>query len=134
MAVWYRIDQTPIPLSIGRIWLADEDGNVRRAMSWTWPVLKRREPRRYRQWMIRPQGAKVPPPPAAAHENPGETSLWSELDKTPIPVSAGRIWLADRDGNIIRAMSWTWPILRRRQPNKYRRWMLRAQGATEPPV
>ena len=133
MTAWYRIDQTPIPLSIGRIWLADEDGNVRRAMSWTWPVLKRREPRKYRQWMIRLQGLKEPPP-VATHEKPGEASLWSDLDKTPIPVSAGRIWLADRDGNIIRAMSWTWPVLKRRQPHKYRRWMLRAQGASEPPV
>ena len=53
MAVWQRIDQTPIPLNIGRIWLADEDGNVRRAISWTWPVLKRREPGKYRQWMTR---------------------------------------------------------------------------------
>jgi hypothetical protein len=132
MAVWYWIDQTPIPLSIGRIWLADEAGNVSRAMSWMWPVLKRREPRKYRQWMIRAQGVKEPPP-VVAQTAPKEASLWSSLDTTPIPLNAGRIWLADGDGNVIRAMSWTWPVLKRRQPRKYRRWMIRAQGATEPP-
>ncbi len=53
MAIWQRIDQTPIPLNIGRIWLLDDEGTVRRAMSWTWPVLKRREPGKCRQWMMR---------------------------------------------------------------------------------
>jgi hypothetical protein len=45
---WKQIDQTPIPLSSGRIWLADKDGNVTRALGWTWRILKRREPRKYR--------------------------------------------------------------------------------------
>lgn len=58
---WHPIDETPIPLSIGRIWLADKDGNARRAMSWTWPALKRREPGKYLQWMMRVHGAKEPP-------------------------------------------------------------------------
>jgi hypothetical protein len=61
---WKQIDQSPIPLSVGRIWLADENGDVRRAMSWTWPMLQRREPHKYRQWMIRLHGAKAPPPEA----------------------------------------------------------------------
>ncbi|MBR2118326.1 MAG: hypothetical protein V4458_14915 [Pseudomonadota bacterium] len=58
---WQSIEDTPIPLSIGRIWLADKDGNARRAMSWTWPALKRREPGKYRQWMMRTHGEKEPP-------------------------------------------------------------------------
>ena len=28
---WKQIEQTPIPIGIGRIWLADKDGNVTRA-------------------------------------------------------------------------------------------------------
>ncbi|MFL6839633.1 MAG: hypothetical protein ACJ8FZ_20345, partial [Bradyrhizobium sp.] len=59
---WNRIDETPIPIGIGRIWLADKDGNVTRAMSWTWRILKRREPGKYRRWMTRVHGAKQPSP------------------------------------------------------------------------
>lgn len=43
-----------------------------------------------------------------------------------------RIWLADRDGNLTRALAWTWPILKRREPRKYRWWMNRANHAREP--
>ena len=63
---WKQIDQTPIPLSIGRIWLADRDGNVRRAMAWTWRILKRREPQKYRWWMNRVNHAREPTPEALA--------------------------------------------------------------------
>jgi hypothetical protein len=56
---WKQIDQTPIPLSSGRIWLADKDGNVTRALGWTWRILKRREPRKYRWWII-PVGPSRP--------------------------------------------------------------------------
>jgi hypothetical protein len=130
MAVWQRIDQTPIPLNIGRIWLADEDGNVRRAISWTWPVLKRREPGKYLQWMIR--GLREIEPGASGKSN-GNTAFWKVIDQAPIPMNTGRIWLADEAGNVIRAMSWTWPMLKSRQPGKYRRWMARAPRATQPP-
>jgi hypothetical protein len=57
---WKKIEQKPIPLSAGRIWLADKDGNVRRAIAWTWPILKRREPLKYRWWMNRVSHAKEP--------------------------------------------------------------------------
>ena len=63
---WKPIDQTPIPLSAGRIWLADKDGNVTRALAWTWRVLKRREPRKYRWWMSRANHAREPAPEAVA--------------------------------------------------------------------
>jgi hypothetical protein len=63
---WRPIDQTPIPLSAGRIWLADNDGNVRRALAWTWGILKRREPRKYRWWMIRANHAREPTVEAVA--------------------------------------------------------------------
>ena len=59
---WKQVDQTPIPLGIGRIWLVDKDGNVTRAMAWTWPIMKRREPRKYRWWMNRPSRAREPTP------------------------------------------------------------------------
>lgn len=58
---WQSIDDTPIPLGIGRIWLADKDGNVRRAMAFTWPVLKRREPGKYRHWTMRVDRSTLPP-------------------------------------------------------------------------
>lgn len=58
---WQLIEETPIPLSAGRIWLADKDGNARRAMAFTWPALKRREPGKYRHWMLRTAHAKQPP-------------------------------------------------------------------------
>lgn len=58
---WQLIEKAPIPLSAGKIWLADKDGNARRAMAFTWPVLKRREPGTYRQWMVRVHGARQPP-------------------------------------------------------------------------
>ncbi len=131
MADWNRIDPTPIPLSIGRIWLSDEQGNVRRAMSWTWPMLKRHEPGKYRNWMVRVHGAKQPPVNAVLNA-PRPATAWNEIDKAPIPINVGRIWLADIDGNVVRAMSWTWPILKRRQPRKFRRWMVRVQGAPQP--
>ena len=63
---WKRIDQTPIPLSAGRIWLVDKDGNVTRALAWTWRILKRREPRKYRWWMTRVHHAREPAPEALA--------------------------------------------------------------------
>jgi hypothetical protein len=63
---WKRIDQTPIPLSTGRIWLADKDGNVTRAIAWTWRILKRREPRKYRWWMSRANHAREPTAEALA--------------------------------------------------------------------
>lgn len=48
---WKRIEETPIPLSLGRIWLVDKMA-VSRAR---WHLLgrssKRREPRKYRFWM-----------------------------------------------------------------------------------
>lgn len=66
---WQLIDDTPIPLSAGRIWLADKDGNARRAMAFTWPVLKRREPGKYRQWMKRADNARQPPEAAPPIDN-----------------------------------------------------------------
>jgi hypothetical protein len=57
---------------------------------------------------------------------------WKQIDQSPIPLSAGRIWLADSDGNVTRALAWTWPILKRREPRKYRWWMNRANHAREP--
>ena len=63
---WKPIDQSPIPLGAGRIWLADNDGNVRRALAWTWGILKSREPRRYRWWMIRGNRAREPSAEAIA--------------------------------------------------------------------
>jgi len=63
---WQRIDQAPIPLSTGRIWLADKDGNVIRAVAWTWRILKRREPRKYRWWMRRANHAREPAAEALA--------------------------------------------------------------------
>jgi hypothetical protein len=57
---------------------------------------------------------------------------WKQIDQTPIPLGSGRIWLADRDGNFTRALAWTWPILQRREPRKYRWWMSRADHASEP--
>jgi hypothetical protein len=59
---------------------------------------------------------------------------WKNIDQTPIPVSADRIWLADRDGNVRRALAWTWGILNRREPRRYRWWMLRANHASAPTV
>ena len=57
---------------------------------------------------------------------------WKPIDERPIPLNAGRIWLADKDGNVIRALAWTWPILKRREPRKYRWWMNRANHARDP--
>ena len=57
---------------------------------------------------------------------------WKEIHQAPIPLSAGRIWLVDKDGNVTRAMAWTWRILRRREPSKYRWWMVRVDRAKEP--
>ena len=56
---WKQIDKARIPLSTGRIWLADKDGNVRRAIAWTWPILNRREPHKYRWWMNRIDRARA---------------------------------------------------------------------------
>ena len=63
---WKRIDRTPVPLSAGRIWLVDGDGNIRRALGWTWRILNRREPRKYRWWMSRASHAREPAPEAMA--------------------------------------------------------------------
>src|SRR4051794_23375808 len=65
----------------------------------------------------------------AVEPNP---SKWKRIEETPIPLSLGRIWLVDKDGNITRAMAFTWPILKRREPRKYRFWMSRAPHAPEP--
>ena len=59
-------DKMRIPLSTGRIWLADNEGNVRRAIAWTWPILNRREPLKYRWWMNRIDRAREPTPEALA--------------------------------------------------------------------
>jgi hypothetical protein len=64
-------------------------------------------------------------------KEPG-SQTWKRIDKTPVPLSAGRIWLVDKDGNITRAIGWTWRILNRREPRKYRWWMSRASHAREP--
>jgi hypothetical protein len=32
---WKRIEETPIPLSLGRIWLVDKDGNITRALAYS---------------------------------------------------------------------------------------------------
>jgi len=58
---------------------------------------------------------------------------WKRIDQEPIPVGAGRIWLADKDGNVVRAMAWTWRVIKRREPGKYRHWMKRAPRARHPP-
>ena len=63
---WKRIEETPIPLSLGRIWLVDQDGSITRAMAFTWPILKRREPRKYRFWMSREPHAREPAAEAIA--------------------------------------------------------------------
>ena len=63
---WKRIEDTPIPLSLGRIWLVDKDGSITRAMAFTWPILKRREPRKYRFWMSREHNAREPAADAIA--------------------------------------------------------------------
>ena len=63
---WKQIDISRIPLSSGRIWLADKEGNVRRALAWTWPILSRREPRKYHWWMTRVDRAREPTPEALA--------------------------------------------------------------------
>ena len=87
---WKQIDQTPIPLSSGRIWLADKDGNVTRALGWTWRILKRREPRKYRWWISRANHAREPcgkwwkgPAPSVSSDQqaiqPSEASARSEL-------------------------------------------------------
>jgi len=57
---------------------------------------------------------------------------WKNIDQDPIPVGAGRIWLADKDGNVRRAMAWTWRVIRRREPGKYQRWMKRAPHTRQP--
>jgi hypothetical protein len=63
---WKQIDKTRIPFSAGRIWLVDKEGNVNRAIAWTWPILKRREPRKYCWWMHRIDHAREPTPAALA--------------------------------------------------------------------
>jgi hypothetical protein len=57
---------------------------------------------------------------------------WKRTAQTPVPLSAGRIWLADKDGNFVRALGWTWRILNRREPRKYHWWMSRESHAREP--
>ncbi|MTV16935.1 MULTISPECIES: hypothetical protein [Bradyrhizobium] len=63
-----------------------------------------------------------------------DEETWKQIDQAPIPVGAGRIWLADKDGNVVRAMAWTWRIIKRREPGKYLRWMKRAPHAKQPPA
>jgi hypothetical protein len=63
---WKRVEETPIPLSLGRIWLVDQNGTITRAMAFTWPILKRREPRKYRFWMTREPHAREPAAEAVA--------------------------------------------------------------------
>jgi hypothetical protein len=65
-------------------------------------------------------------------ERASSDHTWKWIDNTPIPVGAGRIWLADKDGNVVRAMAWTWRIIKRREPGKYLRWMKRAPRAKQP--
>jgi hypothetical protein len=57
---WQPVDQKRIPLNAGRIWLVDKDGTVRRALGWTWPILNRREPHKFRWWMSRENHAREP--------------------------------------------------------------------------
>jgi hypothetical protein len=65
--------------------------------------------------------------------SPPSDQTWKQIDQTPpIPLSSGRIWLADKDGNVTRALGWTWRILRRREPRKYRWWISCANHAREP--
>ena len=64
--------------------------------------------------------------------SPPSDQTWKQIDQTPIPLSSGRIWLADKDGNVTRALGWTWRILKRREPRKYRWWISRANHAREP--
>ena len=63
-------------------------------------------------------------------EKASSDDTWKQIDNTPIPVGAGRIWLADKD--VVRAMAWTWRIIKRREPGKYLRWMKRAPRAKQP--
>ena len=63
---WKRIEEAPIPLSLGRIWLVDKDANITRAMAFTWPILKRRWPRKYRFWTSREPHAREPTAEAIA--------------------------------------------------------------------
>jgi hypothetical protein len=65
-------------------------------------------------------------------EQASSDDTWKQIDQTPIPVGAGRIWLADKDGNVRRAMAWTWRIIKRREPGKYLHWMKRAARARQP--
>ena len=69
---WKKIDQDPIPVGAGRIWLADKDGNVRRALAWTWRVIKRREPGHYQRWMKRAPHARQPSPEAMKQLSAGD--------------------------------------------------------------
>jgi hypothetical protein len=64
--------------------------------------------------------------------SPPSDQTWKQIDQTPpIPLSSGRIWLADKAGNVTRALGWTWRILRRREPRKYRWWISCANHARE---
>ncbi|MBR0691941.1 hypothetical protein [Bradyrhizobium lablabi] len=63
-----------------------------------------------------------------------DDEAWKQIEQTPIPVGAGRIWLADRDGNVVRAMAWTWRVIEGREPGKYLHWMTRAPHAKQPPA
>ena len=42
--------------------------------------------------------------------SPPSDQTWKQIDQTPIPLSSGRIWLADKDGNVTLALGWTWRI------------------------
>lgn len=61
-----------------------------------------------------------------------KTQTWQRTDQAAVPFGAGRIWLADKDGNITRALGWTWRIVNRRYPGKYRWWVSRVSHAREP--
>jgi hypothetical protein len=36
--------------------------------------------------------------------SPPSDQTWKQIDQTPIPLSSGRIWLADKDGNVTRGI------------------------------
>ena len=57
-----------------------------------------------------------------------------EADRTNTDTYRHRAHLAGgQNGNVTRAMSWTWRVLKRREPGKYRRWMTRLPRANTLP-
>jgi hypothetical protein len=59
--------------------------------------------------------------------------LWKQIDTTPIPLAAGRIWVRENTGDYASGWSWTWPILRYWNLGRCQQWMPREQGAERPP-